>query len=241
MATTPYLFRFNIGYSATTKKYVAALRAALGFAKFRAELMKFLNAEAKAAAKFIAKNFLSGQALNPVTGTMRRTIEGQGVVFRNVPGIKVGWFRGPAVRYARVQEEGTVGAGGSLPTIRPTKKQALSVPGPKVENAKGEDKYGGPRHYPGKLVFIPFRKAALAGKVIGGLYDARDLARARRIGRRSTTRYSLRDIKLAYLLLRYVDIKPKHFLRDGMALFLPGFLQRLEQFFVRLITRELAA
>lgn len=241
MATTPYLFRYNIGYSAATKQYVDKLRRILGFAKFRAQLLKFLDLEARAAAKFIAKNFLSGQRLDPVTGVMRKTIEGQAVVFRNVPGIKIGWFRGPAVRYAGVQEEGTVGKGGKYPTIVPRKKQALSIPGPKVENAKGVDRYGGPRHYPGKLVFIPFKKAALAGQVIGGLFDARDLARARRIGRRSTTRYSLRDIKLAYLLLRYVDIKPKHFLRDGLALFLPGFLNRLEEFFVRLVSREVSA
>lgn len=237
MATTPYVYRYNVGYTARTKRYVQAIREAVGFARFRKELLKFLEKEAKAAAKFIAKNFLSGQRLDPVTGTLRRTIEGQAVLYRNVPAMKIGWYRGPAVKYAGVQEEGTVGAGGKYPTIRPVRKRALAVPGPKVEDSKGVDKYGGPRNYPGKLVLIPFKKQA---KVIGGLYDARDLARMRKIQRRSSTRYSLRDLKIAYFLLRYVDIKPKHFLRDGMALFMPGFLGRLEAFFLGLLEKVAA-
>ena len=50
--------------------------------------------------------------------------------------------------YARVQEYGTVGAGGTLPDIVPVRARVLAVPLPAARTAAG-DVRGGPRNYNG--------------------------------------------------------------------------------------------
>lgn len=172
-------------------------------------LEKNFSKEGLLAAGLIVKQFLSGQRLRRRTGNLARSITGRGVRVRGIPGMRVGVFRGPALSYTAIQEFGGI--------IRPKRGRALAMPveGGRAMTRAGVDRYGGPRSYPGKLVYIPYK----GRNAVAGLYDQRDLKRARGNG--------LRGVKAVYVLLRQVSIKPKHFLSDGVRLSLPSLTKRL--------------
>lgn len=161
---------------------------------------KFFEKRALFVAGFISKNFLSGQRLKRRTGALARSITGRGIRIGGLPAMRVGIFKGPALAYAQAQEKGA--------TIKPVKAKALAIPQKLVLTAAGVDKYGGPRNYPGELRFVPFRGSGIA---VGGLYPAEELSKG----------VTLREAKIAYLLVTQVKIKPKNFLRDGLRETLP--------------------
>lgn len=221
-----------------TKQTVAmldTLRKRWGSAALRKELVDFFDVQAQVIAGNITTKYLSGGAgLQRRTGTLARSTVGVGFNFAAAPGLKVGLLRGPALRYARVHEFGTVGKGGLLPTIRPRRAKALAMPtrdGGALTPA-GAERYNGPRNFPQKLVFIKFRSK---GNVIGGLFKASDLkklGKARKAvrkgkpGKRMPTG-TLRDLVAVYLLLRKADIRPTQFLQRGFLEYLPTLMVKL--------------
>ncbi len=153
----------------------------------------------------VVKTKLSGQYLKRRTGILAKSIVGVVITRGGLPAITVGIFSGPALAYAGVQEFGTVGAGGTLPTIRPKNAKALSIPvGPTALTPAGVSRFQSPRDYigPGELKFIPGQKS------IGVLVD------------------DVSD-EVEYVLVAKVDIPPKHYLLDTMNENLPKIAQQL--------------
>lgn len=180
-------------------------------------LDRFFQRQANIVAGRISRDFLSGQRLKRRTGTLARSIVGQSVRTGGIPGFRVGIFKGPALRYAAVQEFGTKGKDPSspIPTIKPKKAKALAVPnpdGPAVTRA-GVSRFDGPRQFPQELRFIPFRDSRIA---VGGLYLQSSILQERQAAQQEGRKVNLRNVKLVYFLLKKVDITPQHYLRDGM-------------------------
>lgn len=185
--------------------------------RMRDLLTKFFDRQGSLVSGRIVKNYLSGQRLGRRTGTLARSIQGRGVVERGLPGLRVGIFKGPALSYARILEQGGV--------IRPRNAKALAFApkGSKALTPAGVDRYGGPRQFPGKLRFIPFRKSGISqGKIIGGLYDQKDLRNNRGEG--------LQNVKAIYLLAKEIKIEPRNFLSDGLRESIPQIGKNLAAF-----------
>ena len=178
------------------------------------------------AAGYISKQYLAGGRLNIRSGMLARSVAGKGVQRRGVPGLQVGIFRGPALKYAGVQEYGTKRYNASSPydTLRPKNGRALAMPINDSLTAAGVSRYKSARRDPRKMTFIPFKKN---GNVIGALYRTMVL---RRLRKQKGDNFSLRDLKASYLLLKQVDIPPHWYLRDGMDEYLPIIGAELSRF-----------
>jgi len=148
--------------------------------------------------------FYSKKLMRTRSGALSQSIVGTAAMVDRQPAVRVGIFRGPALAYAGVQEHGTVGKGGTYPTIRPKKAKSLAVPTQEggALTPAGLPRYRGPRSFPERLAYIPIHK----GKVVGLLVRERDLEAYE----------DLRQINAVYILMRSVDIEPKHYLRKGM-------------------------
>lgn len=136
--------------------------------------------------RLLREGYLSGQRLGARSGRLRNSTSMQ--VTQDADGVtlRVSVGRGDDVRYAAIQEYGG--------TIRPKRGRFLAIPvGPAVTPA-GVTRGGweSPRTAPAKLRFVPIRGGRMARLVI----DRRN---------RSET---------AYLLVRSVTIRAKHFMRD---------------------------
>lgn len=171
---------------------------------------QFFAREAPKVASIAIRNFLSGQELKRRTGSLARSVVGQSVRVNGVPALTVGIFQGPALKYAAVQEFGTVGKGGLFPTIRPKKAKTLAIPQKPVLTAAGVGRFPSPRDYPGKLSFRLIGK----GNVVGALVDADEAT-------------SDDPAEALWLLVRKVDIRPKRYLQKAMEKALPGIGARL--------------
>ena len=183
-----------IKIGADTKKLLRDLAKISSRQGFQASILRFFDRASSRAAGYVSRNMLSGQRLNRRTGTLARSILGRSELVKGVPGMRIGVFRGPALAYAGIHEEGG--------TIVPKKAKALAIPmGPSL-TAAGVEKFGGPREYPGALKFVPFRSSGVA---IGGLFDAASMGPN-----------GLDGAILVYLLVTKVRIKAKHYLRDGV-------------------------
>lgn len=214
---------FTVDLSRRSKTYLRRLSKDFTPASLARKVKGFFDEQAPLAASFIVKNYLSGQRLGRVTGILAQSLTGRGGTEGGVPFMRVGVFRGPALRYAGVQEFGTVGKGGELPSIRPKKAKSLAVPQKPALTASGKPKWeGGPTNAPFELRFVPFRR----GIAVGGLYDEREIEALERLGQE----VDLEKAKMVYLLLRKVDIEPKHYLRDGMTAYLPRLGRALASF-----------
>lgn len=231
----------EISITPKSKRLIGRLIKRIGKDQLYSAIEAFFSYHAGIIAGIIVTKFLSGKhkdlgenRLARRTGALARSVVGVGLRINGVPAIKVGVLRGPSLRYVAIQEYGTVGKGGTMPTIVPKQGKALAIPMEGATTPSGVEKYGGPRKYPGpepypdNLTFIPFR----GKKAIGGLYDPRQLEKAKKRG------LSLKDLKMAYLLVRSVDIKPKHFLRDGLANYLPTLISEFQGFLSRVIQSE---
>jgi hypothetical protein len=211
-----------------TIELIRHLERELGKTRFAKALLLFFNRQALLVAGRISKRFLSGQRVKRRTGSLARSITGSGVLVKGVPGMRVGVFRGPALQYAGVQEYGTRGKSpeSPYPTIVPKKAKALAVPvnpGGSSLTFAGVPRYTGPRQFPGKLRFVPFRR----GMAIGALYPEAALKNA---PKSPDGKLTLPRGKAAYLLLRKVDLPARHYLRDGFRQYLPELAESLARY-----------
>jgi hypothetical protein len=216
----------TITISPETQKYFRTLKEVLGKAQLYERLVNFFDKQAQVTAGYIVKTKLSGSPLHRRTGALARSIIGRGEILGGTPGFRVGTLRGPAIKYAAVQELGTVGKGGTMPTIKPRTAKALAMPVNDALTPAGVARWQGPRQSPIDLRFVPFRHGTIA---VGALYAAKDL---QRIHKRGGT---LRDILPYYILLSKVDLAPRHFLRNGVLESLPLITANLTTFLSDLI------
>jgi hypothetical protein len=142
-----------------TKKLAKRLEK-LDEAFFYEQLDGFFEREASRVASYIGRTKLRGSPLKRRTGILARSTVGRGVRVNGIPGMRVGVFTGPALKYAAAQEYGA--------DIRPVKAKALAIPTSEVKTPAGVSRFDSPRDYPEKLHFRPFRR----GNVIGGLFDS---------------------------------------------------------------------
>lgn len=194
------------------------------------QLLGFFNKEGKIIAGRIVKDALSGgNGLRRRTGSLARSMDGRGEIVGGVPAIRVGSLRGPALKYVALQEYGTVGAGGELPTIVPKGLMVknLAIPINQALTPSGVPRKPRPGDW-GKLHFIPFRKRATQNAQ-GALYAPSEYAKIRRAIKAKTFN-GLKGYKALYLLVRKVDVRPKSFLRDGFTRYLPELNARLNAF-----------
>jgi len=136
--------------------------------------------------RLLKDGYLSGNRLGVRSGRLRGSV-GMEVV-QDGAGVSLEVFAGRAaeVNYARIQEHGG--------TIRPTRGKFLAIPVGPARTGAGVTKGGweSPRTAPVKLRFQSIRGGSMGLLVIDGK-------------RKST---------VAYVLVRSVRIKPKHYMRD---------------------------
>jgi hypothetical protein len=187
--------------------------------QFMSDIMEFFDRQASIGADFISDNYVSSQRLRRRSGNLAKAIIGRSVKVGSVPAMRIGVLRGPALRYAGVQEYGTKGKNPSSPydTIRPKHAKALAIPQEPALTAAGLDRFGGPSNVPFDLKFIPFRGTGVA---VGGLYDPRTIPQA-------GSGLTLQNAKMYYMLVREVDIEPKWYLRDGFDAWMPDLINEL--------------
>jgi len=216
--------------------YIQALEKSLGKEALYAQLDRFFAKQSLIAAGHISRNMLSGQRLARRTGQLARSIAGAALRVDGVPAMRVGVFRGPALKYAGVQEFGTKGKNpdSPYPTIRPRSARALAIPqAPEAVTPAGVDRFGGPRGFPGELHFVPFRDSGVSQGAIGGLYSDREYD----IG----IEFGFDRAKVAYLLVAKVDLEPKYYLRDGFRSYLPMLSKELAELLADLVRGGQAA
>lgn len=217
--------RFTLELDEAGKRYLDRARNLLTADGIRGALLRTFDRQASVIAGKISRN-LQASGLQRRTGSLARSIAGRGELFSGVPGLRVGALRGPALKYVDVQERGTVGKGGELPTIVPVKGKALAIPVDDNLTAAGVPRIRQPSDMPrNALHFVPFRRSGIGKGAIGALYDEaeyqKEAARAR--GTKRGKQYiDLRRVSRLFLLIRKTDIKPKRFLRNGLEAELPG-------------------
>lgn len=213
--------------------YLRFLAEKLGPDLLYSKIFAFFQEQGLVAAGFISRNF-ARKYLKVRSGRLAGSFLGQAENFTGLPGIRVGILRGPALRYAGVQELGTQSQNPNspYPDIIPRKGKGLSMPvgqGLTPPNSpRGLDRYGGPEKAAqvlGELKFIPFRNSGVA---IGKFYSPKEAEQMKR-ERKRTGKVDLVKYKGLYLLLRKVGIKPKYFLRDGFEAYLPQLLKGLAE------------
>ena len=213
---------YEIRLSAESSRALSRLYSALEAKPFFRALFGLFGKLASRAAAFVVETKLSGQVLARRTAALAQSVSGMAVYGdRGLPGFRVGVFRGPALAYAAAQEHGA--------HVVPVRARYLAMPVGDALTASGVARYKSPRDFPGRLVFVPFRSSGIAR---GALYDAASLRRARLPGGRT----DWEAVRKLWVLLRYVDIRPKHYLLEGVREFLPRIASELGAFI-----RDLAA
>ena len=187
------------------------LERLVGLGTLNKRIIEFFDFESLKAAGFIAKNYLSGQLLKRRTASLARSVTGMSLLVGGLPAMKVGIFRGPALKYASIQEHGGV--------ITPVRAKALAIPQEAALTPAGVDRFGGPRGYPGELKFIPFRNSGVA---VGGLFKANSVE--------SSKGFDLNSAIMVYMLVKQVTIKATHWLSRGFADYLPLLASNLGEY-----------
>ena len=211
----------EIGLTKASLKFIDEIKRRSKKGEFENDILKFLDKQASIGADFISDNYVSNQRLRRRSGNLARAIVGRSLMAAGVPAMRIGIFRGPALRYAGVQEYGTKKYNPDSPydTIRPKNAKALAIPTKNAQTPVGLDRFGGPRGLPFKAVFIPFRGTGVA---VGGLFDPKTLPP-------SGSNLTLRSAKMYYLLVKQVDIRPKFYLKDGFDAFMPQLVEELAE------------
>lgn len=175
------------------------------------QMQKIFSKISRDVAKYIVDNLLNGQLVHRRTGTLAGAMRGRAEIINGIPSLRVGVFRGPALAYAGVIDQGTKRYNPDSPydTIRPKTAKALKVP--VGEGVPSDD-----------LVFIKFKQPK--NFVIGALYERHSLQNR---GRQA----SLQDVKAAYLLMSQVDIRPRFYLKTGIMQALPQILAGVSEAF----------
>lgn len=181
------------------------------------------------------------------TGSLARSIEGRANTDAGIPSIEIGIFRGPALKYAGIQEFGTksYNPNSPYPDIVPREKKALAAPiGPSALTPAGVPRYDSPRNFPEPLKPVyrgirgfkwPARsnRHAPKSKVIGILVLQKEYEEA--VARSITGLFDYEEpdfsaVEVVYMLLRSAAIPPGFFLSDGVQDFLPSIITRINDF-----------
>lgn len=180
-----------------SEAYLKRLRKQIGKDALYEGILKYFDKAALKAAGRISRNYLSGQRLKRRSGNLARSITGRGELVGGVPALRIGVFRGPALKYAGVQEYGTKGKNpdSPYPTIVPKRAKALAIPTGPALTAAGNARVDSPRQWPEELFFVPMRRGRLVGLLMQRTRDG-----------------SIPVFKL----MSAVDIAPKFYLRDGV-------------------------
>lgn len=220
----------GIKLSAESLKFIQGLKAMGNPGYVDRQIVSFFTREGAEIGGRIANNTSAGgNGLRRRTGSLARSIWGDGIMYHGVPGIRVGSLRGPAVKYVKIQELGTVGKGGELPTIKPqgTMVKNLAIPLNQALTPSGVPRKPSPMNW-GKLHFIPFKNRK-SQNAQGALFTPAEFKKIQRAIKRGTFE-GLKNYKALYLLVRKVDIKPKHFLRNGLMEAIPDLNRKLAAF-----------
>lgn len=208
--------------------FIKKIQAAGNREAFFEAVRQFFNKQGIIIAGRISRGMGSGNGLWR-SGALARSMWGWGEIYGGVPAVRVGSLRGPALKYVAVQELGTVGAGGELPTIVPVALMVknLAIPLAPALTPSGVPKKPRPQDW-GPLKYIPFKNRATQNAQ-GALFTLEEYAKIKEAIKRKTFS-GLQNYQALYLLVRKTDIKPKHFLRDGFASYLPTLTQELGKF-----------
>ena len=197
--------KFSIGFNAEkTLSSIARITKKLQHEAFMRAVSTAFEKNALILSGSIVKNFLSGNPIRRRTGNLARSVEAVYEMSSGLPRLRVGVFRSPAVKYARILEYGG--------DILPKRAKALAFPvGNRAVTPAGVSKFDSPRNYPGTLSYIPIRNPK--GNAVALLVDSRDL--------------QMKTMSATYLLLRKVSIKPRPFLRPGVMAYLPTLTREI--------------
>lgn len=218
----------------------------------RQRLEKFLRVQAQRAAGHVIKTQLTGTGAkttyqaNPYTkkrrrrtGSLARSITGGLATEKGLPAIEVGIFRGPALKYAGIQEEGTKSFNPSspFPDIEPKTAQALAIPVGDALTPAGVPRYHSIRAYPEQLKAIYFRspRSTKGLDQIGVLVTMSSYLAAvgNDIGGLDYASINWEALNIVALLATRSGITPGFFLRDGVQDFLPELTDSLAAFMVK--------
>jgi hypothetical protein len=196
---------FSIGFDERSKGLMAKIRDGLAPQKVIMGIFNLFQRLGGRAAAHVVKKYLSGpttdKTLSRRTGQLAKAVVGVATLKGGVPMVRLGIFRGPAMKYAYVLEHGGV--------ILPKKARSLAMPVNDALTPAGVDKYGSPRNYPGELKFVPSKKG---GKVVGFLYDEAEVKAAKK---------NWAALRPLWVLLTSVRIEGRHYLQNGMRDYLP--------------------
>lgn len=174
-------------------------------------LADFLQPEVIRMADFIRKNEVAKFS----DGPLYKAIEGRVVRVSGVPSASVGVFKGKALKYAAIQEQGTRPPSSKSPfgPIRSKRSRgALAFPvAPEAQGVRAKD-------FPG-LKYIRFKRSR-GSSVIGALVRTRD----------RSARLDVSAVNAVYLIVSYVRLSPKRYLSRGMDKYYPIFSRRLEKY-----------
>jgi hypothetical protein len=223
---------FELNFTRDSKKAIGIFQTLGIKEELFKEILRFFKKDSLIVAGAIIRKFLSGKRgtkrkdqLARRTGTLARSVTGQATLFQGLPAMRIGVFRGPALKYANIQDVGG--------TIKPRKAKALAIPvGPALTPA-GVERFGGPRKFPGELRFIPFRSSGVA---VGGLFEVKSLEKEKKAASRGERPVSLRRAKMYYLLVKQVKIKGVGYLSKGLKGERRNTSRRLETFLRNLLS-----
>ena len=195
----------------TRKKLLKGFKKLSNKQEFYKKVLKVFDEIGLIAQNRAISHFLSGgRKLRRRTGSLAQSFVGGSTTYKGLPAVRVGVLKGPAAKYASVQEFGTKSKGGKLPDIVPVRAKALAVPlwskaagfgSNKAVTASGVSRFESPRSYPGTLKFVPLRK----GNVSGLLYDENDMTKD------DQGNFNPIPGQATYMLFRKVGIKPRPF------------------------------
>tara|TARA_R110002096_G_scaffold97208_3_gene216572 strand:- start:1092 stop:1541 length:450 start_codon:yes stop_codon:yes gene_type:complete len=97
----------KIDLSPSSKKYLRRLKSGSKRTAMYSKILKLMDREGAITAGYISKNYLSGQRLNRITGTLARSVVGAGEQYRGLPAMRIGILSGPALQYAGILEVGS--------------------------------------------------------------------------------------------------------------------------------------
>jgi len=214
--------------STEDRAYIEKIKAAGDKGAFYDAVKQFFDRQGIIIAGRISRGMGSGNGLWR-SGALAKSMWGWGEIYGGVPAIRVGSLRGPALKYVAVQEYGTVGAGGELPTIVPKALMVknLAIPLDAALTPSGIPKKPRPQDW-GPLKYIPFKNRA-SQNAQGALFTPEEYAKIK-AAIKAKTFSGLKNYQALYLLVRKTDIKPKRFLRDGFAAYLPELTTQLSAF-----------
>ncbi|PHR91971.1 MAG: hypothetical protein COA69_09405 [Robiginitomaculum sp.] len=208
----------QLSISALNQKKLDELVAASDPKEIAQKLLQFAAIQGNLLEGVIIKESLSGKRLKRRTGSLARSVTSRAELINRVPAIRVGIFRGPAVKYAQIQEEGGI--------IKPKKAKALAIPVGEALTPAGVERFGGPRGYPGELRFLPFRRGIAIGKLVDE-QEAKDL---------EDNDESPWEAAALYILATQVEIPASHWLSGPVNSNLPKIAQALNAYVKELLS-----